>query len=66
MFALLLFLGFWRIQSDFQSEVDKQKKSADSRFHGSKSGPVFMLKVVHFLALDTIFLSKSSFIFDMN
>ena len=35
------------VQSDFQSGVDKQKKSADFRFHGSKSGLVYILKVVH-------------------
>ena len=28
-------------QSDFQSGVDKQKKLADFRFDGPKSGPVF-------------------------
>ena len=40
---------FFGTQSDFQSGVDKQKKSADFRFHGSKYGPVFILKVVHTL-----------------
>ena len=53
---------FFGTQSDFQSGVDKQKKSADFRFHWSKSGPVYMLKVVHSLAFDTILLNKSSFI----
>ena len=43
------------------------KKSADFRFHGSKSGPVFILvKVVHSLIFDTILFNKSSFIFPMN
>ena len=50
-------------QSDFQSGVDKQKKSADYRFHGSKSGLVYMLKVVHFLAFDTMFFSQKFFHF---
>ena len=40
---------FFGTQSDFQSGVDKQKKSADFIFHGSKSGLVYMLKVVHSL-----------------
>ena len=54
------------IQSDFQSGVNTQKKSADFRFRGSKSGPVFILvKVVHSLIFDTMF-NKSSFIFPMN
>ena len=30
-----------------------KKKSADFRFHWSKSGPLYMLKVVHSLAFDT-------------
>ena len=41
------------------------KKTADFRFHGSKSGPVFILKEVHSLAFDTMLLNKSSFIFPM-
>ena len=49
-----------------QSGMDKQKKSADFRFHGSKFGPVFILKVVHSLAFDTMYFNKSSFIFPMN
>ena len=56
---------FFGTQSDFQSGVDKQKKSADFRFHGSKSGLVYMLKVVHSLAFDTMLFHKSSFIFPM-
>ena len=42
-----------------------KKKSADFRFHGSKSGLVYMLKVVHSLAFDTMLFHKSSFIFPM-
>ena len=42
------------------------KKSADFVLHGSKYGHVFMLKVVHSLAFDTMFFYKSSFIFTMN
>ena len=49
-----------------QSGMDKQKKSADFRFHGSKFGPVFILKVVHSLAFDIMYFNKSSFIFPMN
>ena len=51
---------------NLQSGMDKQKKSADFRFHGSKFGPVFILKVVHSLAFDIMYFNKSSFIFPMN
>ena len=57
---------FFGTQSDFQSRVDKQKKSADFRFHGSKYGHVFMLKVVNSQAFKTILFNKSSFNFPMN
>ena len=57
---------FFGTQSDFQSGVDKQKKSADFRFHGSKYGPVLMLNVVYSLAFDSMLFYKSSFIFSMN
>ena len=42
-----------------------KKKSSDFTFHWSKSGPVYMLKVVHSLAFDTMLFHKSSFIFPM-
>ena len=38
--ANLFWTDFAAQQSDFQSGVDKQKKSADFRFDGPKSGPV--------------------------
>ena len=53
---------FFGTQSDFQSGVDKQKKSADFRFHGSKSGLVYMLKVVHSLAFDTTYVVSQKFL----
>ena len=57
--------GLVKAQSNFKSGVNK-KKSADFRFHGSKSDPVFILKVVNSLAFDTMLFNKSSFIFPMN
>ena len=56
---------FFGTQSDFQSGVDKQKKSADFRFHGSKSGLVYMLKVVHSLAFDVVSQKSSHFSYEI-
>ena len=39
------------------------KKSADFRFHWSKSGPVYMLKLVDFLVIETNVFNESSSIF---
>ena len=56
---------FFGTQSDFQSGVDKQNKSANFRFHGSKSGLVYMLKVVHSLAFDVVSQKSSHFSYEI-